>query len=144
MWCSLNCLIITLLTLWYNINKVMFEGAKQPAYEVLMLNKALFCKYACTSLSCTFRSELLHEYHCRCVQLWRDSRRCWQLRDNVRDGADGVVLPISCAGRKVLQVFAILPYATEWQLDAWLLCFAAFIPYESHERNFLEKNLALR
>ena len=29
-------------------SKLMFEGAKQSALEVLMLSKALFCRYAQT------------------------------------------------------------------------------------------------
>jgi hypothetical protein len=38
--------IINLWALWYRHNKVMFEVAKHSSYEVLMLSKALFCRYA--------------------------------------------------------------------------------------------------
>ena len=47
MWCSIDCLILTLWTLWYNLNKVMFEGVQESVFEMLMLmlSEALFCRY---------------------------------------------------------------------------------------------------
>ncbi|XP_030934589.1 uncharacterized protein LOC115960033 [Quercus lobata] len=44
------------------------------------------------------------EYRGKCVQLWRDSWCCRQLSNTGKDGADGVVLPKSCSGRKILKV----------------------------------------
>ena len=44
--CSLDYLIITMWDFSYNLNTVMFEGAKQCTYDVLILSKALYCRYA--------------------------------------------------------------------------------------------------
>ena len=67
MWCSIDCLILTPWTLWYNLNKVMFEGAQESVFEMLMLmlSEALFCRY-----TQAYDKQHVDQSNCRRVPRW--------------------------------------------------------------------------
>ena len=67
MWCSIDCLILIPWTLWYNLNKVMFEGVQESVFEMLMLmlSEALFCRY-----TQAYDKQHVDQSNCRRVPRW--------------------------------------------------------------------------